>query len=677
MKSMTERQVQESAKIERLASQILLYKELYYLGRAAVTDEAYDALENELRVLDPHHPALSFVGYQMREAAQKVPHRPAMLSLAKTYEPSELEAFASGRTIVLSDKVDGMAMSLEFGFDQSLLRASTRGSGTLGEDVTAHVMHVLSIPKKLTLSKEWNGLRIEVRGEMYFPVSDFAPFSERFDSYRNAVPGTFGRKEVDEAIDVLNVLKFRAYDFIVFSQSETEANGDVLSTRELGQLSIKDCCLSYFEKLKFLQKLGFDTGLSEGTTQIIIGENINSDLQKMALSLFSHSRDHQIDGLVLRLNDEILFEALGTTSHHPRGSLAFKQESESAVTEIVAIETSIGRSGKMTFRAQVKPVQLSGAQISYATLHNAEFIRSGGYAEGALVRITRSGEVIPSIIGLERPAEQPYVLPQTCPCGFPLTPTGPDLFCSRPNLSCPYKDQESFLYFAQTLEIIGLSDKTVAKLREAELLKSPADFFKLTVDDVLRLEGFAKRSAENLVASIQQKRKIPLALFLAALGLKRGGIVKCREVAARFSTLDAVIKATATELAEERGWAGKSASDFVESLHSRKDWIRDLLEYVTVEQDRSSFEKEKFANHPLAGKNLCITGALSQPREIYVRQLERVGAKVAGAVTSKTHFLVCNEASGSSKFTQAKKLGVPVLTEDQLADLLNQPLDRA
>ncbi len=657
-------------KIERLASQILLYKELYYLGRAAISDEAYDALENELRSLDPNHPSLSFVGYQVRETAQKVPHRPAMLSLAKTYEASDLPSFAAGRAIVLSDKVDGMAMSVEFDFNHQLFRASTRGSGTLGEDVTAHVMHVLSLPKHILHSVEWNNLRIEIRGEMYFPINEFPPFSERFDSYRNAVPGTFGRKEVDEAIDVLNVLKFRAYDFMVFRRSQNDPNGELLTATELASLGLKYSCKSYFEKLKLLQEWGFDTGIPEGTTRLIDKAVSSEELQELARAAFSSARDHQIDGLVFRLNDEVLFEALGTTSHHPRGSLAFKQESESAVTEILAIETSIGRSGKVTFRAQVRPVQLSGAQISYATLHNAEFIRSGGYAEGALVRITRSGEVIPSIIGLEKAAEKPYELPTQCPCGYPLASSGPDLFCSQPTLSCPSKDQESFLYFAQTLEILGLSEKTVAKLREAGLLKTPADFFKLTVDDVLKLEGFAQRSAENLVASIQQKKTIPLAVFLASLGLKRGGIVKCREVAARFSTLEAVLKATPDDLAEERGWAGKSASDFVESLQGRKDWVEELLKFVVVQPDTSAAEKEKFANHPLAGKNLCITGTLSQPREIYVRQLERVGAKVAGAVTSKTNFLVCNEASGSSKYTQAKKLGIPVLTEAQLVELL-------
>lgn len=437
----------------------------------------------------------------------------------------------------MSDKVDGMAMSVEFDFNHQLFRASTRGSGTLGEDVTAHIMHVLSLPKHISHSGEWNNLRIEIRGEMYFPINEFLPFSERFDSYRNAVPGTFGRKEVDEAIDVLNVLKFRAYDFIVFRRSENDPYGDLLTATELASLGLKHPCKNYFEKLKLLQEWGFDTGIPEETTRLIDKDVTAEELQDAARAAFGSVRDHQIDGLVFRLNDEVLFEALGTTSHHPRGSLAFKQESESAVTEIISIETSIGRSGKVTFRAQVRPVQLSGAQISYATLHNAEFIRSGGYAEGALVRITRSGEVIPSIIGLEKAAEKPYTLPTQCPCGYPLASSGPDLFCSQPTLSCPPKDQESFLYFAQTLEILGLSEKTVAKLREAGFLKTPADFFRLTVDDVLKLEGFAQRSAENLVASIQQKKTIPLAIFLASLGLKRGGIVKCRKLRRAFQLL--------------------------------------------------------------------------------------------------------------------------------------------
>jgi DNA ligase (NAD+) len=173
------------------------------------------------------------------------------------------------------------------------------------------------------------------------------------------------------------------------------------------------------------------------------------------------------------------------------------------------------------------------------------------------------------------------------------------------------------------------------------------------------------------VASIQAKKKIPLAVFLAALGLKRGGIVKCREVASRYSSLQNVMNATPDELSLERGWAGKSAADFIESLHSRKNWIDALLQVVQVEDDESLQKKALFVDHPLSGKNLCITGSLSQPREIYVKKLENVGAKVASSVTSKTHFLVCNEASGSSKYAQATKLGIPIIAEEELNRMLS------
>lgn len=653
------------ARIEKLASQILLYKELYYLGRAAISDEAYDALEAELRALDPSHPALSFVGYKLKDGAAKVNHRPLMLSLSKTYESEELVTFVAGRDSVLSDKVDGMALSLEYDFNGRLFRASTRGNGQLGEDVTAHVMHVVSLPKHLKQIGKVEKIRFEVRGEMYFPIKEFAPFSERFDSYRNAVPGTFGRKDVDEAVDVLNVLKFRSYDVIAFSMDDSHAEGGLLTAEEFSKVVGR----TYFEKLKWLEQMGFDTGLPEGTTTLLTGETLSSSVDDILTRAFSSVRDHQIDGLVIRLNDELLFEALGTTSHHPRGSLAFKQESEVAITEILSIETSIGRSGKVTFRAQVQPVQLSGAVISYATLHNAEFIRAGGYSPGALVKITRSGEVIPSIIGLEKAAEKTYEFPQTCPCGYLLQSVGPDLFCSQ-NISCAPKDQEAFLYFAQTLEMVGVSEKTVAKLREAGLLKTPADFFRLTVDNAMRLEGFAARSAENLIASIQAKRTLPLAVFLASLGLKRGGIVKCREVAAKFGTLERVMASTIDELSQEKGWALKSAADFLESLQSRKNWIEDLLSFVQIIEDKTQVERALFSDHPLAGKNICITGALSQPREIYAKKLERIGAKVASSVTTKTNFLVCNEESGSSKYVQAKKLGVPILKEIELIELL-------
>jgi DNA ligase (NAD+) len=649
-------------RIEVLASQILLFKKLYYTGSPSISDEAYDALEDELKVLDPHHPVLAMVGYPLGVVAGKVSHVPPMLSLAKTYELNDLLSFLNKYPSILSDKLDGMAMALEYDSNGNLFRASTRGSGKAGENVTEHIFHVSNVPKKVTLPPALQGLFIEVRGEVYFPVSLFPPFAERFDSYRNAVPGTFGRKEVGEAIDVLRVLKFCAYDLII-----KDAEGNILGAREAARILKVESTL-FSLKLELLESLNFYTGLQSGFVAKINPGTLE-ELGETIANWYALPRDYQIDGIVARIDDEVIWESLGTTSHHPRGSVAFKQSGEIATTAIIAIEESVGRSGKITFRARLEPVQLSGAKITFATLHNAEFIEAGGYAPGAIVKIKRSGEVIPAIIGLHEAAPTPYVIPATCPCGYPVQRQGPDLYCGEKR-TCPPKDQESLVYFVHCLDILGISDKIIHRLRESGLVTEPADLFKLTEIDVLQIEGFAKKSAENLIRALSEKRSLPLAMFLTSLGLKRGGAVKCQDVARRFKTLDAVRSATAEALMEEKGWAQKSAEDFVASLQEKSQIIDNLLKYIEIVPDESGRSLELMSSHPFFGKSVCITGSLARPREEYKARLEQVGAKLVSAVSSKTHFLVCNEASGSEKYRQAQKLGVPIFTEVEFEEKL-------
>lgn len=654
----------QSQKVEFLAAQILLHKHRYYSGVASVPDSVYDALEDELRSLEPNHPVLSIVGDAFSKSAQKVPHDPPMLSLNKTYSPQDLFDFIAKQPTVMSEKFDGMALAIEYNSKGLLFRASTRGNGKIGEDATIHLLHMEQLPRFVKISElEKHDLVLEVRGEAYFPISEFKPFAERFDSYRNAVPGTFGRKDASEAADILKVLKFCSYDFILKS-----GDGKPLTARQAAEI-IPAMGSTFFERLRWIESFGFYAGISTGRTKLLTqnnfltAENLHDELS----SLFAANRDYQIDGIVFRYNDDVNWERLGVTSHHPRGSIAFKQASEVASTKIVAIEENIGRSGKITFRAKLEPVSLSGATITYATLHNAEFIESAGYAPGAIVKITRSGEVIPYIVGLEKAAPTPYVIPTACPCGYSAVRRGPDLFCGE-KINCARKDQESLVYFVHTLEIMGVSDKIVLKMREAGLVQQPSDLYKLTVEDLLSLEGFAQKSAENVVNAIQGKRHIPLAQFLAALGLKRGGIVKCQEVARKFKTLAAVRKASASDLLEEKGWAEKSAEDLFESLTDKSDAIDELLKFVTVEDDSTVLATND--NHPYFGKTICITGSLSKSRDEYIQKLESIGAKVTDAVSKKTSFLVCNESSGSSKYKKAQELGVPIITEAQLVENL-------
>ena len=674
------------SRIQILVEQILFHRSLYYSGKSVLPDQVYDALEEELRLLDPSNAVFSEVGAERISAQSKVEHEPPMLSLEKTYLVEDLDSFFDKGAVVCSEKFDGMALSLEYSNVGQLVRASTRGNGSVGENVTPQVHLIRNIPKRIATPLP-DGFSLEIRGEVFFPMSEFESFSERFDSYRNAVPGTFGRKEIQEAEDVLRVLGFCAYDVLI-----KKSSGELVTAEERKSIGKgKGTFETFFAKLAWLESLGFYSGVQSGATVLIESD---ADAKSVFLAkisgLFEKKRDYLIDGLVFRIDDEVLWEQLGNTSHHPRGSLAFKQAGESAQTKILGIETNIGRSGKVSFRANLDPVFLSGAKISYATLHNADFVTLGRYAPGAVVEIKRSGEVIPSIFRCVQEAETPYELPQNCPCGYALSRVGPDLFCleKRP---CPEKDQESLVHFLGALEILGISDKTVVKLVEGGLVKSPADFYRLTVEDVLQVEGFAQKSAENFVQAFASKKVLGLAEFLTALGLKRGGKVKCQEVARAFHSLSAVRKVLPEDLVKLKGWAEKSSEDFVESLQEKSPWIEDLLCYVIVEdvpvskrsfatQEQIIGQEDSQGNgslggntHPLFGKSVCITGALSRPRGEWEKLLQSLGAKLASGVTSKTHFLVCNESSGSSKYKQAVALGIPILDEDAFSQLLLAP----
>lgn len=652
--------IESSKQIEFIASQLLYYKKLYYIGKSVISDAEYDAIEDQLKKLSPNHPALSLVGYQFEESGKKIAHYLPMLSLAKTYSVDDLFEFLNKNACVAMDKIDGMALSIEYDENGKFFRASTRGNGKSGEDVSEHVCHVTNIPKKLNMDHNRAGFHFEIRGEIYFPLSEFKNFEDRFDSFRNAVPGTLGRKEVEEAVDVLRVLHFCVYDVLIY-----DAKKNCLSAKEVHKYF--DISADYLSKLEFAKKIGFSENMNhvEEVTNVISAENLKSFIEEW----YKKSRDYQIDGIVFRFRDDILWENLGNTAHHPRGSLAFKQAGETAETEILEIEENIGRSGKITFRAKLKTVELSGAKISYATLHNAQFIEDGNYAVGAKVEIIRSGEVIPAIIRLIEPSLHPFELPKVCKCGYLLTRQGPDLMCLEKR-TCNFKDQESLVYFISSLDIMGVSDKIVLKIREAGLVQEPADFYKLTVEDLLQIEGFAQKSSENVVAAVQNARIIPLAKFLTSLGLKRGGAVKCQEVAKKCVSLQNVLNLKVEDLLEEKGWAQKSAEDFVESLKDKSKIIDHLLKYVQVEDDESGMLLLNQSEHPYFGKNICITGALSRPREEYKKLLESVGGKLVSAVSSKTDLLVCNETSSSSKYKDAMKHNVKIVNEDEFSSKL-------
>jgi DNA ligase (NAD+) len=657
--------MRDKEKIETLVSKILYHKKLYYTGKSILSDFEYDELEHSLRKLMPNHPVLSLVGYEFKNSNKKISRIVPMLSLSKTYLEKDLFNFLQKGACVIMDKVDGMALSIEYNDKGDFMKASTRGNGRQGEDVSEHIYHVVNIPKKIQLENHNQKYQYEIRGELYFPLSEFKKFEHRFESFRNAVPGTLGRKEIEAAIDVLRILKFCVYDILIFSQKDPDLSKQKLSKN---LTTFED----YFEKIHFCKKIGFQNH-DHDIQKVPVFENVQN-LKIFLDRWYAKNRDYQIDGVVFRLQDEVLWEKLGNTAHHPRGSLAYKKAGESAVTKIEEIETSLGRSGKITFRAKLSPVYLSGAKISYATLHNAEFIEQGGYGKGAEVEIIRSGEVIPTITKLVKSSHLKYSLPQKCFCHYSLVRRGPELFCAE-SRQCVYKDQESLVYFVSVLNIVGISDKIVFKMRSCGLVKEPADFFKITADDLLQIDGFKTKSAKNFLDAFQKAKNVSLGIFLTALGLQRGGPVKCQEIANKYKTLEKVLSLTPTDLISEKGWALKSAENFLSSLNQKKQIIENLLKYVNISEENQPGRAQKQKNDPYFGKQICITGALSRPRQEYKKLIESQGAKLASAVSSQTDYLICNEQSESAKYKDAKKYGIKIITETEFKRLLLKEKD--
>jgi DNA ligase (NAD+) len=635
--------------VQDLARAIEVYRKQYYSGRATIPDAAYDALEQELSRMSPGHALLSKVGVSEEAILPelKVTRLEPMLSLEKSYNVEDLVGFIGARETVFTPKIDGMALALEYDARGILVRASTRGNGLTGENVTEKVQWIPGIPKKISPNLP---RLLEIRGEVYFPLDSFENFKYQFDSFRNAVPGTFGRKDVHQAKEVLAQLKFFCYDAV--------ERGGGSSWR------------THLEKCRELENLGFDCGFEEGHS-FLVQSRVSSELDflteltTLVAGGFSKKYPFSVDGLVFRYNDQTLWNSLGNTAHHPRGSLAFKQAGESVVTQITAIEHFINRSGRVSFRAKLNPVQLSGAKISYATLHNAEFIEKGNYAPGAEVRVVRSGEVIPYIVSCEKESPTPYELPKTCPCGFDLERVGMDLVCNV-QTQCSTKDLEILYYFASQMDFVGVSEKSVQKFHDLGLIKEPADFYKLTESDLLVIEGFGEKSAKNVINSIQQRAKPSLAQFLTSLGLKRGGVVKCTEVAKRFGTLEAVLHLKAEDLAVLPGWATKSSQEFVNSLQSKRAIIDALLHVVQIQESLLEPSSVDQGNLPFEGVSICISGELSVPRTEASKLLSSLGAKMVSKVSQKTSFLLCNGSSTGSKAKEAKSLGVEMISEEEL-----------
>lgn len=625
-------------RIQELERLILHHKELYYRGKAEISDEAFDKLENELKKIDPENPILKLVGHMQIDTNLKVAHQRKMLSLEKTYNEDDLIKWIGKEDVISVYKIDGSSCSLIYK-NGHLDMAKTRGDGQFGENITKKAMFIADIPKAIPTQEE-----IEVRGEIFCIEVNFFHLSsemekmglEKPSSQRNIVAGLLGRKE---NIQLASFLSFKAFDLISDEKFKKE-----------------------HDKLDKLKKLGFELPEFEIHSS-------KKEVEKRILDAkdFMVKGDYLIDGLVFVYDDLKLHSELGETSHHPRYKMAFKFAGDTKVTEIQEIEWGVSRNGILTPVALVSPVELSGAMISRVTLHNFGLVKNYELKQGDKIEIIRSGEVIPKFLGIVEKSKNKFLYPTQCPsCESKLTIQDIWLFCE--NEICPAKVKEEILNYIQKSGIDDLSDKRLEEMINKGLVERIPDLYRLKVEDFLLLDKVKDKLANKMFENIQKTKEQTLAQFISAIGVEGVSIAKSEKIIAQgYNTIDKIMSLTLEKMQNIEGFAEKSSQSFLQSLSKRKKLVEELLDLgIKIKADEINT-----GEGPLKDMKFCITGELSMPRGEFEKLIKKNGGVMVSSVSKNTSYLVTNETdSSSSKFVKAKQLNIPVVSEDQLLKMI-------
>ncbi len=537
-----------ASRVEAMARTLMLYKKQYYAGQPTVADAVYDKLEQELREASPQHPVLKYVGAAPSGGAPKVTHELPMLSLNKTYKLEDLHTWMGQEAIVGTPKVDGNSLSLLY--EKGTLKiAKTRGDGRVGEDVTDKVLWITDCLPQLSQS-----ITVEVRGEVYCSQHQFALLVEemlergleRPTNPRNIVAGILGRKV---HIDLCRYFNFFAFELIGAEGLKTEV-----------------------EKFDFLAKLGFSTldyRLLEKQGEV---ESYLEEIKR-----WMDDDEIAYDGAVFSYNSLPLQQSLGNTSHHPRFKLSFKWQGLTARSQVKRIEWFPSRLGIITPVAVIEGVALSGATITNVTLHNAEHVKAYNLKAGDLIEIVRSGEVIPKFMQVLESKAGNYVWPEKCPsCGTTLNFDGIRLKCENSE-ACPAQRSGFILNWMKAVEIDDISEKRLDQMIQMELVSSVTDLYTLEFSDFLRLPATKDKMAMKLHKNIQASKTVPLAKFLNGLGIEGAGLRTWEKLVEHFQTLESIQSVTVEELVEVDGFAEKSAVQIVEGLKERRAIIKGLL----------------------------------------------------------------------------------------------------
>lgn len=667
---MTEKELNET--YENLKKTVAYHSHRYYvLDDPEITDAEYDRLMHDLIDFEKEHPEMitadsptQKVGGTILEGFSPVSHEVQMQSLQDAFSKDEIFEFdrrvraelakiGQVPTYVVEHKIDGLSVSLEYR-DSVLVRGSTRGDGFVGEDVTNNLKTVMSIPLKLHKPVPY----LEVRGEVFMAKKSFARLNEEreadgqptFANPRNAAAGSL--RQLDSAVAAK-----RGLDIFVFNVQRSEG------------IEFK----THLESLRFLRDAGFKVITNDREFETIDAafdeiENIGEARRKLY---------YDIDGAVIKVNDLSQRQILGSTAKTPKWAIAYKYPPEQKKTRIKDIIIQVGRTGVLTPRAELEPVSLAGSTVSYATLHNLDNIRQKDVHIGDNVLVQKAGDIIPEIISVVKAdrdgSETEFNMPETCPvCGARVHREEGEAAYRCTGADCPAQLERNLIHFVSrdAMDIEGMGPSVIKKLLAEGLIKSSADIYYLTAEELIKLDKLGEKSAENLLDAIEKSKKNDLPKLIYALGIHHIGAGAAKLIAKRAGSIDALFGLTAEELTEINDVGmimAESVTDFFAQPHTRT-----LIQKFKDAGVNTDYIGEARSSNALEGMTIVVTGTLpTLGRKDATALIEQNGGKASGSVSKKTTYVLAGEAAGS-KLTKANELGIPVIDEAEFMKMIGR-----
>lgn len=654
---------QAGERIRQLNREIAYHSNRYYnMDAPEIEDDAFDALTRELRALEAQYPDLiapdsytQVIHGAVDNRFAPVSHEVPLGSLQDVFSIDELRDFDArvrqtlqSPTYVIEPKIDGLSVAVEYR-DGVFYRGATRGDGQTGEDVSHNLQYVQGFPMRLAAGAP---ARLTVRGEVYLSREAFAALVERqqeagempFKNPRNAAAGSLRQKDAA-------VTRTRGLSVFVFNTQLCEG---------------KDL-YSHAESLEFMRKMGLSVIPFYQKADNI--EQIIAEIER--IGSVRHQLPFDIDGAVVKVDDFADRERLGSTSKYPKWAVAYKYPPEEKETTLLDIEIQVGRTGVLTPTGIFEPVILAGTTVSRATLHNADFIAEKGLGIGDRVIIRKAGDIIPEVVRVSQHlAAQPYEMPRLCPsCGQPAVREEGEAALRCQNPACEAQRLRNLIHFVSrdAMDIEGLGPAVLEQLVGQGLVETAADLYRLSRPQLLLLEGFQDKSADNLLKAVEQSKGADLSRVLFALGIRNIGQKAARQLAERFGSMQALLQASAEDIAAIDGFGQVMAQSIVRffAAEASRALIASLEQQGVNMLCTTAPTGDRFA-----GMTFVLTGTLpSMTREQATALIEQNGGKTSSSVSKKTTYVLAGEAAGS-KLTKAQSLGIPILSQQQFEQML-------